>query len=410
MYNSKKHIENDVATFNPGHDSDNEDQYAAKILSVSLKHVYPRQWKALGFNTCKSNNPVFPKCTEQTFSQLEPIKPPLRVIRKLGHVNHVYVPDRMSIEDQSDSCVIQPQINIKGHANAISTESQIFYTKVPMETKIVCDENTGLTSGQNYFAKLIPEVKERQSQDEMSRLSDTHFFQPVQDGSSTDNKTNIATTSDQSAEALVSQTLFGNFQKKEPTNKEYEAVMHTSEPNSNMIRHATEKHDSIPAAKHSCFVTSSRESNIPISDSDLSFSASEYASPSISRYPYYSFNAGLDLLPSPDFTPMVIPALATNLQPFPLPTQGNDSFVQRCMPMGVQETSSVDIEKENTKRKSSSGKKTSLVSFVRGRRSDKMKGKLGEEKPIRSVSLNRSSGSSRRERWRTLQTQRSKEV
>ncbi|XP_055899528.1 uncharacterized protein LOC106062840 isoform X1 [Biomphalaria glabrata] len=403
-------LKNDAATFNPGHDSDNEDQYAAKISSVSLKHVYPRQGKALGFNTCKSNNPVFPKCTEPTFSQLEPMKPPLRVIRKLGHVNHVYVPDRMSIEDQSDSCVIQPQINIKGHANAISTESQIFYTKVPMETKIVCDENTGLTSGQNYFAKLIPEVKERQSQDEMSRLSDTHFFQPVQDGSSTDNKTNIATTSDQSAKALVSQTLFGNFQKKEPTNKEYEAVMHTSEPNSNMIRDATEKHDSIPAAKHSCFVTTSRESNIPISDSDLSFSASDYASTSISRYPYYSFNAGLDLLPSPDFTPMVIPALATNLQPFPLPTQGNDSFVQRCMPMGVQETSSVDIEKENTKRKSSSGKKTSLVSFVRGRRSDKMKGKLGEEKPIRSVSLNRSSGSSRRERLRTLQTQRSKEV
>ncbi|RUS74074.1 hypothetical protein EGW08_018164 [Elysia chlorotica] len=115
---------------------------------------------------------------------------------------------------------------------------------------------------------------------------------------------------------------------------------------------------------------------------------------------------------------MFIPAMATNLLPFPVPIQSSVVFTHKPVTKqqarqlagdpesGVGSDRSTGDQAAIAPRK----KKTSLVALVRGRRSDKGKSKdLAGGTHNRSLSLNRSSGSSRG-KVVTLKHQRSKEI
>lgn len=109
---------------------------------------------------------------------------------------------------------------------------------------------------------------------------------------------------------------------------------------------------------------------------------------------------------------MVIPPMATNLVPFPVPTQSKDTFSskQQFQPYScsTKQMQATDGNKEPLKQKTPRSKKNSIVTFVRGRRSSKMS--KPEIKHNRSLSLSRYSSESRSERLKKLQQQTSKEV
>ena len=137
--------------------------------------------------------------------------------------------------------------------------------------------------------------------------------------------------------------------------------------------------------------------------------------------PNFFLSDSISLPPSPEVgvsAAMFIPAMATNLLPFPLPVQSSVTFSQKPVTKQQARQLAVDPDTgaEQDKGQGESGgttprkKKTSLVALVRGRRSDKGKSKgLWEGKHNRSLSLNRSAGS-RRGKVVTLKHQRSKEI
>ncbi|GFO26883.1 short transient receptor potential channel 6 [Plakobranchus ocellatus] len=126
-------------------------------------------------------------------------------------------------------------------------------------------------------------------------------------------------------------------------------------------------------------------------------------------------------LHSPEIGPstaaaIFIPAMATNLLPFPLPIQSSVAFSHK--PVSKQQAkqsvgeaeSSVDPDKPSGDSTTATPKKkkTSLVSLVRGRRSDKSKDSSSiKGKHSRSVSLNRKKES---RKLLTLHHQKSKEI
>ncbi|KAH9496262.1 Short transient receptor putative channel 6 [Bulinus truncatus] len=426
-----------------GHNSDNEDQYAAKVSSVSYQQLYPRyQGKAIGSNAVPNSSPAVPKISDASqaaSSEPELIKPALRLFRKLGHVNHVYVPDRLT-QDERQELASRAQ----SQPNASNGESQIFYTRVPLETKSLLSD--GMVAGNRDAVQPSAESEKRQEATSRS-TSSTYLLPQV-----------VCTDKDAmmfSQQPRPDQRLAGSSLSQLPARNDHNeqqgannqsdlqsesvAVAPEPPPYSNFGREAPVKRDSVSAPgsqKHHRFLHTAREprSRTPVSIPGLH---QDYFPPSsIPWYPHYPFTMDPELIsgegPPPDYSPMVIPSLATNLQPFPFPTQTNDGFAQRPYNSSTAPADSsasgnsasgvinsinsnispnTGVSNDATpKRKPSSGKKPSLVSLVRGRRSDKVKGKMGEVKHNRSVSLNRASAGSRRERLKTFQTQRSKEV
>lgn len=114
---------------------------------------------------------------------------------------------------------------------------------------------------------------------------------------------------------------------------------------------------------------------------------------------------------------MIIPTMAANLRPFPFPIQSHQSYEDVSKTQSQFSQNSSDNEypaggdgssKDSIKRKSSRSKKSSIVSFVRGRRSNK--GEKSETKHKRSYSMSRYHGGSSSKKTGMLHSQRSKEV
>ena len=119
---------------------------------------------------------------------------------------------------------------------------------------------------------------------------------------------------------------------------------------------------------------------------------------------------------------MFIPAMATNLLPFPVPIQSSIAFShkpvtkQQARHLAGDPDSGTECDKTAADSAGTAAaaaprkKKTSLVALVRGRRSDKGKSKgLSHSKHNRSLSLNRSTGSGHG-KVVMLKHQRSKEI
>ncbi|KAH9488464.1 hypothetical protein Btru_062720 [Bulinus truncatus] len=289
-------------SFTSGHNSDNEDQYAAKVSSVSYQQLYPRyQGKAIGSNAVANSNPAAPKISDAlqaTSSEPEMSKPALRLFRKLGHVNHVYVPDRLTQDERQElASRAQTQPNVS------NGESQIFYTRVPLETKSLLSD--GMVAGNRDAVQ--PSAESEKRQEATSRSTSATYLLPQ----------DVCTDKDAmfSKQPLPDQRLAGNSLSQLPARNDHNeqqgannqsdlqsesvAVAPEPPPYSNFGREAPVKRDSVSAPgsqKHHRFLHTAREprSRTPVSIPVLH---QDYFPPSsIPWYPHYPLTIDPELM------------------------------------------------------------------------------------------------------------------
>ncbi|XP_059164001.1 uncharacterized protein LOC131946958 [Physella acuta] len=455
-YNSDSHNSSNSHNNSSNNESDSEDQYAAKISNVALQqknrmYRYQVNSRLAGKSANDTDIDTRP---EQKLDPVvltnNPNESTFNNGRKVGHVNHIYVPEPQP-RDSSVDPKTRDTSNTNSQTNTRSQSDSIFYTKVPLETKSIFSEGSAYPITSFYQNRKDGRLLTAELKDGLNAINDSeyvtnlirnnllkHSLIPLAKSEvfNPDNDSNLPASG-------TEKDFVASVHRDAPTVHEEEeddyidayhdmkSYLEPAPEELGMVRHHSEmthhpqprggflkKRESLPAvpvaaSKHHRILVSNRDSRSRYLASNPSHQ--DYHPPT-TWYPYYQYPPDQDMttsyLPPQEYemTPMVIPSMAANLLPFPIPVQTNDVYVQRPPSTSDQEQgNSSGNESQTPKRKTSSGKKPSLVSLVRGRRSDKIKGNISEIKHNRSLSLNRFSGS-RRERLKTLQSQRSKEV